>query len=96
MVNRNVREVDQLKPLIDYIEKNMKKGYKMEELKWCLISQGHSRTTVQRAIDHVQEIKDAQKPKAPEPMPEVKEVIMPNEEPLEKSWWGSVKSFFAS
>lgn len=43
-----------LRPIIEYIERNMKKGYRIEELKWALVNQKHSRTEIERAIKIVQ------------------------------------------
>lgn len=39
------------KNLIDYIKKNISKGYTVESLKWALVRQGYSRTDIQRAIE---------------------------------------------
>ena len=36
--------------LVDYIKNNLKKGYTKESLKWALVSQGHSRMEVEKAI----------------------------------------------
>ena len=37
--------------LVNYIKKNLTKGYTLESLKCALINQGYSRIEVQRAID---------------------------------------------
>ena len=39
-----------MKTLVTYIKKNLSKGYTVDSLKWSLISQGYSRTEVDRAI----------------------------------------------
>ncbi|MEK6825625.1 MAG: hypothetical protein AABY00_02455 [Nanoarchaeota archaeon] len=39
--------------LVEYIKKNLKKGYTKESLKWALIKQGHSRFQVEKAITQV-------------------------------------------
>jgi len=36
--------------LVDYIKKNLKKGYTKEALKWALINQGYSKLEVERAL----------------------------------------------
>ncbi len=46
-------EEDYRKKLREYFKKNLKKGYTTDSLKWSLISQGYSRTAVERAIDEV-------------------------------------------
>lgn len=60
---RNIREIDNLNPLVEYLKKNIAKGYKPEDLKWVLINQGHTRTEVDKAIKYVSELEQAQKPK---------------------------------
>ena len=44
------RDIDEVTPLVNYIEKNLKKGYKLEELKWALTTQKHSRIEIEKAI----------------------------------------------
>lgn len=36
--------------LIERIKRNISKGYKAESLKWALINQGYSRSSVERAL----------------------------------------------
>lgn len=37
--------------LLNYLKKNLKKGYTRESLKWALVGQGHSRREIDRAFD---------------------------------------------
>lgn len=46
-----MRESEQKKKLIEYIQRNLKKGYTLEALKWALINQGYSKVLVDKAID---------------------------------------------
>ena len=46
-----MREGDYRKSLVEYIRKNLGKGYTLDSLKWALINQGYSRTEVAKAID---------------------------------------------
>jgi type III secretory pathway component EscU len=39
-----------IQQLVDYLKKNLAKGYTLESLKWALISQDYSRSEVSRAI----------------------------------------------
>lgn len=39
-----------LDELVDYIKKNIKKGYTKDSLKWALIEQGNSRMEVEKAL----------------------------------------------
>jgi hypothetical protein len=45
--------VEYLEKLVNYIKKNLKKGYTEESLKWALINQGYTRSIVERAISEV-------------------------------------------
>ncbi len=47
------KEGHYLQEIIDYINKNMKKGYTRESLKWALVKQGHSRNEIEKAFDIV-------------------------------------------
>ncbi|HEA46751.1 MAG TPA: hypothetical protein ENH99_03135 [Candidatus Pacearchaeota archaeon] len=44
---------DSRRRLNEYLEKNLKKGYTADSLKWALVGQGYSRVSVERAIDEV-------------------------------------------
>ena len=41
------------KKIVDYLKKNLKKGYTIESLRWALIGQGYSRTSVERVIEEL-------------------------------------------
>jgi hypothetical protein len=95
MVDRKLRSIDQVNPLIEYLDKNLKKGYKLDDLKWALINQGNSRVAVDKAVEVVM------KKRAPEP---VKVLEKPKEEYVdmtqepkqeEKSLWQKIKAFFS-
>lgn len=44
-----------MEQLVDYIKKNVKKGYTPDSLRWALISQGHSKIEVEKAIKRAEE-----------------------------------------
>lgn len=92
MTTRNLRNIDQTKPLIEYLQKNIRKGYKLEDLKWSLIGQGHSKVSVDKAIEFVKEIEEAKKSEMPEKIEIIKPVDIPVEE--EKTFLQKLKSFF--
>jgi hypothetical protein len=46
-----MEEYNYRKKIVDYLKKNLKKGYTVESLKWALIGQGYSRTSVERAVE---------------------------------------------
>ncbi len=75
--------------IVEYLRKNLKKGYTIESLKWALIGQGYSRVSVDRAIEELN--KDLAK-KAPvlKEKPVIKyEIVDENDNPIiiKKSWW---------
>lgn len=51
-----------MQDLVDYIKKNLKKGYTKESLKWALVSQGYSKIEVEKALNRVDEELSAQAP----------------------------------
>jgi uncharacterized membrane protein len=46
----HLREGDYIQRMADYVEKNLKRRYTLDQLESALIQQGHSRTAVRRAI----------------------------------------------
>jgi len=46
----HLREGDYIQRMADYVEKNLKKKYSLDQLENALIQQGHSRTAVRRAM----------------------------------------------
>lgn len=92
MTTRNLRNIDQTKPLIEYLQKNIRKGYKLEDLKWSLIGQGHSKVSVDKAIEFVKEIEEAKKSEMPEKIEIIRPVDIPVKE--EKTFLQKLKSFF--
>lgn len=83
-----MRENDPKKKLIDYFERNLKKGYTEESLKWALIKQGYSRIAIEEAIKETHKVL-AQKAPILKEKPVIKyEVLDENNEPVEikKSW----------
>jgi SOS response regulatory protein OraA/RecX len=46
-----VNPVNTNQQLADHIKKNLAKGYTMDSLKYSLLQQGYSRTSVEKAID---------------------------------------------
>lgn len=94
MVVRDIRDIDTIKGMIDYIQRNLKKGYKMDQLRWALVDQGHSRTEIDRAVKYVTDMLEAQKSKkVEEPKPEV---IVEPVELEEKGSWQRFKDWFYS
>ena len=75
------------KKIIDYLKKNMRKGYPVITLKFALINQGYLRTMVDEAIE--QAIKEMAK-EAPvlKDKPQIAtEVILEEQPPVKKKSW---------
>ena len=86
-------ETDYRKKLVNYLKKNLKKGYTTESLKWALISQGYSRTAVKMAFEELNKELARQAPVLKE-KPIIKyEIIDENDQPItvKKPFW---KRFF--
>ena len=81
------REENSLTPIVDYLEKNLAKGYQLESLKWALVNQKHSKIEIEKAI----KIIEARRPKKVEETPKV-ELISKDEiqMPEKKSFWKKI------
>ncbi|HLC31709.1 MAG TPA: hypothetical protein VJK51_03500 [Candidatus Nanoarchaeia archaeon] len=42
--------------IIDYLKKNLKKGYTKESLRWALVNQDYSRLEVDKALQEIDQI----------------------------------------
>ncbi len=79
------KDKNYLQQLADYIKKNVKKGYTKESLKWALVSQGHSRIEVEKALK-VADVELAQQAPVLKTKPQIQvEFVPPVEE--KKSLW---------
>lgn len=75
--------------LVNYIKKNLKKGYTEESLRWALINQGYSRLIVERTISRANKELAEEAPIVKE-KPRIKhEVFDQDNNPVKvkKSWW---------
>ncbi len=83
-----------LQQLINYVENNISKGYTLESLKWALIEQGYSRSSVKKAVKKVNEKLAKKAPKLKE-KPRIKVEKEPILKEMEKSTFKSkIKDFF--
>ncbi len=87
------RNTDYIQQLVNYIKKNLSKGYTQESLKWALVNQGHSRDSVDKAITQANEQLALQAPKLVE-KPVIKVEIEPKIEE-KPGFWGRIKSWFS-
>lgn len=77
------------KKIVNYLKKNLKKGYTTESLGWALIMQGYSRTSVERAIKELNK-ELARKAPVLKEEPVIKyEVVDEKDRPIKikKSFW---------
>lgn len=94
MYKAKTRETDYIQQLANYFKKNLQKGYTSESLKWALISQGYSRTEIDRALNIANEQLGMQAPKMIE-KPVIKVSIEPPMPKINqgKSFWQKIKDF---
>lgn len=45
-----MHEETYISKILDYLKKNLKKGYTIDSLRWALVGQGYPKSTVDRAI----------------------------------------------
>jgi len=75
--------------LIEYIKRNLKKGYTVESLRWALLEQGYSRIAVEEAIEETNKLLAKEAPILKD-KPVIKyEIIDEDDKPVEikKPWW---------
>ena len=83
-----------LDEIMDYLNKNLKKNYSIEDLKWALIRQGYLKSEVEKAVEIMKEkgIKE-EKPKQLE-TPKVEKIEI--EEPIVEEKRGFFKRLFGN
>jgi hypothetical protein len=81
-------ESQHLKKIVDYLRKNVNKGYTMDSLKWALINQGYAKSDVIRSVEMVTREMAQEAPKLSE-RPSIKyEVLGEDDQPVHrKSFW---------
>lgn len=82
-------EIGYRRNLIDYLKKNLAKGYTFESLKWALVRQGYSKAIVEKAIEQAHK-ELAEKAPILKEKPKIKyEIIDENDNPItiKKSFW---------
>ena len=81
--------VDYKRKIVNYLKKNLSKGYTQDSLKWALISQGYSRPVVEKAIEQTNK-ELAEKAPILKEKPRIKyEIIDENNQPItiKKPFW---------
>ncbi len=81
--------ISQIRNLVEYFKKNLKKGYTLDSLKYALLNQGYSRAIVERAVNETTK-ELAQKAPVLKTKPVIKyEIVDEYDNPVEikKPWW---------
>jgi len=75
--------------LKNYLKKNLKKGYTIESLKWALIKQGYSRTSIDKSIEQIHKELAEEAPILKEKPMISYQIIDEKDNPIEvkKSFW---------
>jgi hypothetical protein len=76
------------KKIIEYLRKNLKKGYTIASLKFALINQGYTRTLVERAVQDLEKELAETAPVLKEKPKIVHQIIDEHDRPvkIQKSW----------
>mgnify|MGYP001575609665 CR=1 FL=1 len=84
-----MKETIHVRRLAEYFKKNLKKGYTPDSLKWALINQGYQRTSVEKAIELVNQELARQAPILREQPIITHEILDEKGKPVDvkKSWW---------
>jgi len=73
--------------LVDYIRRNLRKGYTRESLRWALINQDYSKIAVEKALKKV-DFELAESAPILKTRPEIKyEVVEPVPEKKKRKWF---------
>lgn len=81
-----------MKELINYIKRNLKKGYTKESLRWALINQGYSKIEIEKALNRV-DLEMAESAPILKTKPEIKYEVVEDEPKVEEKKRGW-KRFF--
>ena len=83
-----MRSNEHIRIIVDYLKKNLSKGYTLDSLKWALVNQGYSRTEIYKAIEVANQELAREAPILKE-KPSIKYEVVDNEDkPMEKkSFW---------
>ncbi|MBW6442467.1 hypothetical protein K0A97_01645 [Patescibacteria group bacterium] len=80
------------KNILEYLKKNIKKGYTLESLKWALVGQGYSKPSIERAISELNKELARNAPILKE-KPVIKyEIFDENDNPIiiKNPWWKKI------
>lgn len=84
-----MQDSDYKRKIIEYLKKNLLKGYTPDSLKWALVNQGYSKVLVERALEQAQKEFAEKAPVLKEKPKITHEIIDENNKPvtIKKPWW---------
>jgi hypothetical protein len=84
-----MRHYERKRKIIEYFQKNFKKGYPLESLKWALINQGYLKLEVESALEEAQKELAEKAPLLKEKPQITYEAFGEGNSPLslKKPWW---------
>jgi hypothetical protein len=77
---------DSKRSLVEYVKKNLKKGYTLDSLKWALIKQGYSRSLVEESLNIANKELSDEAPVLKD-RPEIKHEVVEEVHEPKKSFW---------
>ena len=89
-----LRKVDQISPLVDYMKKNLAKGYKIADLRWTLVSQGYSKIEIDKALHLINEDQAADDKRKADIEEATKKMVVPQTEVVQEEKKGFFRSLF--
>jgi hypothetical protein len=81
------------KKLIEYIKKNLRKGYPVETLRVALVNQNYSRPTIDEAIKESMKEMASEAPVLKE-KPQIEHEVIVDEVPVKKYFFRKILDFF--
>lgn len=75
--------------IMDYFNRNVKKGYPLEDLKWTLIRQGYLKIEVEKAVEIMKEKQAKEEKMKPKPREIIDEPVVFQEPVVEKKGFWS-------
>lgn len=83
---------DYKRKLVDYIRKNLSKGYTIDSLRWALVKQGYTKSIVEDAIRRANEELAARAPRLDVKPIIIHEIIDEYDKPIvvKKPWWKKI------
>ena len=91
-----MEKVSYIEQLVNYVKKNLKRGYTKESLKWALVRQGYSKLEIEKALTIAEKEMSKEVPilganpsmKQEIVEPKIEDIKVEKKEPFWKRWFG--------